>query len=199
MPTLDELAIKHCTDKASHSHAYMTMYAQWMESSRGKPIKLLEIGLGLGGSARMWVEAFPNAEIWVIDIKPTVNAEGAKIICGPQQDPAVWMQLPFGFDFIIDDGSHIPDHQIKSLHLGFPKLNPGGMYFIEDCHCAQHPNFNPSQEDILYSYIWSLMRQQQLDWSSGDFYKTRNGLDGLARDIYAYHFYKSVICLERAK
>jgi hypothetical protein len=33
---------------------------------------------------------------------------------------------------IVDDGSHIPEHQILSFNLLFNKLLPGGTYIIED-------------------------------------------------------------------
>jgi hypothetical protein len=37
------------------------------------------------------------------------------------------------FDIIIDDGSHIEDHILKTFHTLFEKyLSPGGIYFVED-------------------------------------------------------------------
>ncbi len=36
------------------------------------------------------------------------------------------------YDIIIDDGSHVPQHQIISLACLLPALNPGGLYIIED-------------------------------------------------------------------
>ena len=35
------------------------------------------------------------------------------------------------YDIIIDDGSHIPGHQLTSLACLLPALNPGGLYVIE--------------------------------------------------------------------
>lgn len=37
-----------------------------------------------------------------------------------------------GIDIIIDDGSHINEHVIKSFSILFPLLNMGGIYAIED-------------------------------------------------------------------
>ena len=37
-----------------------------------------------------------------------------------------------GFDVIVDDGSHRPDHQQVSLDFLFHHVKPGGLYFIED-------------------------------------------------------------------
>ena len=36
------------------------------------------------------------------------------------------------YDIIIDDGSHVPQHQITSLACLLPALNPGGLYIIEN-------------------------------------------------------------------
>ena len=35
-------------------------------------------------------------------------------------------------DIIIDDGSHIEEHQIFTFGVLFPKLKPGGVYIVED-------------------------------------------------------------------
>lgn len=200
MASLTELAHKHCTDKREILHNYMPMYTRFMESYRNTAKRILEIGMGLGGSGRMWVEAFPYSEIWIIDIKPQVEVIGAKVVVGSQQDQATWDKITAtDFDFIIDDGSHVPGHQISSMLMGFAKLKPGGVWFIEDTHCDFHENFNPSGADIIYKWVWELMMAQQADISTGDFYKVRAGLTGIAKDVYAYHFYKSVIALEKAK
>ena len=37
-------------------------------------------------------------------------------------------------DIIIDDGSHIFDHQLLSFNVLFPKLKPRGIYVIEDVY-----------------------------------------------------------------
>ncbi len=42
--------------------------------------------------------------------------------------------LAKGFDVIIDDGSHVTEHQILTAECLLPRLNPGGVYVIEDCY-----------------------------------------------------------------
>lgn len=37
---------------------------------------------------------------------------------------------------IVDDGSHIPSHQMASWHYLFKTLKPGGIYVIEDLHTS---------------------------------------------------------------
>lgn len=36
------------------------------------------------------------------------------------------------FDVVIDDGSHVPSHQLISFESLWPSIVPGGFYFIED-------------------------------------------------------------------
>ena len=40
--------------------------------------------------------------------------------------------LGHGFDFIVDDGSHIPEHQVMTANVFMPLLKPDGIYTIED-------------------------------------------------------------------
>ena len=39
-------------------------------------------------------------------------------------------------DLIVDDGSHKSSDQIKTLELLREKLNPGGIYILEDTHTS---------------------------------------------------------------
>jgi hypothetical protein len=46
------------------------------------------------------------------------------------------------FDIIIDDGSHIPVHQIKSFEVLFHDgLKDKGVYICEDCHSSYWPRY----------------------------------------------------------
>ena len=46
-----------------------------------------------------------------------------------------------GIDVVIDDGSHISQHVIKSFEILYPMLSPGGLYFIEDLHTSYWPKY----------------------------------------------------------
>ena len=51
-------------------------------------------------------------------------------------------------DIILDDGSHVPEHQIDSFVYLFKNLlSPGGVYVIEDIECS----FWDSESEI-YGY-----------------------------------------------
>lgn len=39
---------------------------------------------------------------------------------------------PEGFDILLDDGSHVPEHQFASFVHMWSAIRPGGVYMIED-------------------------------------------------------------------
>jgi hypothetical protein len=84
---------------------------------------------------RMWRDYFSKAVITGIDIKrPTVDTTGYWFyICDQSNEENLNELLPNeNFDIIIDDGSHVLEHQITSRKCLFKRLNKGGLYIIED-------------------------------------------------------------------
>ncbi len=136
--TLDEIGLRHGTDKASSHHNYLAFYEYFMAPLRDAPINLLEIGVYQGASLRTWREYFPKAKIVGVDI--TVNClqfatDRIKIELADQSNLEHLAQLAAThgpFDVIIEDGSHMWEHQITSLRGLFPHLKDGGYYVVED-------------------------------------------------------------------
>jgi cephalosporin hydroxylase len=142
-PTLDEIATRCGTDKATSGHAYTTDYDQLFTPKRFKPIVLLELGWGRGRSAIMWQQYFPNANaITYIDdvfLEWVHPIRGIHRYQGDQTDPELIQQAArnhAGFDIIIDDASHIQTKTLTSHKLLWPHLRPGGYYAIEDADAA---------------------------------------------------------------
>lgn len=141
---LEDLFNKYGCDKAKKHH-YHRVYQPEFESLKDKPINILEIGVFKGDSIRAWLEFFPNATIYAIDIFVRYSPEEIDIL----QDPRVkWLRADstnfaireqikqewprIRFDIIIDDGLHTPDANTKTLHNLFPLLKKNGMFFVED-------------------------------------------------------------------
>jgi hypothetical protein len=134
------LAEKHGTDKRpeplghGYTHYYHSLFAGWEESVH----KVMEIGIDVGASLRMWEEYFPNAMIFGLDCDRTKLFSSPRIECFlcDQSDRVSLRDAAFrvgdGFDFILDDGSHQPRHQIESAREFVPLLSPSGIYVIED-------------------------------------------------------------------
>ena len=51
-------------------------------------------------------------------------------------------------DIIIDDGSHLNEHVIKTFQILFPKLKNGGIYVIEDTQTAYWPDYGGDSENL---------------------------------------------------
>jgi hypothetical protein len=137
---LDYLGKKFGTDKSSLVHNYLKFYQQFFDKLRCKEnFKMLEIGVHNGASLHMWNEYFDNAELIVgMDINPETTRfqEGHIVIEIADQsniDSLVSLGNKYGaFDVVIDDGSHIWDHQIISFQYLFPFVKDSGYYIIED-------------------------------------------------------------------
>jgi len=61
----------------------------------------------------------------------------AGIFIGHQAESEFWervLRAVPGFDIVIDDGSHLPRHQLAALRSLLPNVRPGGAYVTEDMH-----------------------------------------------------------------
>ena len=86
-----------------------------------------------------------------LDIQREIFNEDVKIFKGDQSNINdlinVVNQIP-KCDIIIDDGSHVPEHQLKTFYYLFENLlKDGGTYVIEDVECSY---WKPS--DKIYGY-----------------------------------------------
>ena len=162
---LEELGIKHGTDKSGPKHHYTRdVYPQYLEALRDQPIRLLELGIYKGASARMWSEylTHPKSEIVVADnwdLALKANVGRAKAVwCDFRMNTALRDLTKEGmFDVIIDDSSHIPVCQNECLIELTKSLKPGGLYFIEDCHSGNNrkslKNLQASTEETYTDYL----------------------------------------------
>lgn len=135
---LDEIGLRFGTDKASPHHDYLRIYEALFAPLRDKPLKILEIGVLNGASLRTWEAYFPNARIVGADIDPLARRFRSARIDVEYMDQSNLEDLARvaakhqPFDIIIEDGSHLWDHQILSLRALFPFLRSGGFYIVED-------------------------------------------------------------------
>lgn len=137
-PTLHELGIHHHTDKAVY-HLFTVIYDTWFSKLRDEQIRLLEIGVLLGGSLRMWEEYFPNAELHGADIDDRSEYATSRIhIYQTDQTKSDQLQvLPRDCHIIVDDGGHTMLQQQLTLATLFDShLLPGGTYILEDLHTS---------------------------------------------------------------
>lgn len=160
---LKPIAAKYGSDKCAW-HSYGRIYDALFEGATVR--KVLEIGIGYvgllgaayqnGASLRMWAEYFPEAEVYGLDIRPdalinegrihSVQCDQGKIASLLAARDAIGA----GFDLIVDDGSHQPEHQILSALVLWPCVAPGGRYVIEDVwNAAAVSPFLPFAHEVM--------------------------------------------------
>jgi hypothetical protein len=119
------------------AHTYINEYEKLLGPYRENSV-VLEIGICQGESLKMWNEYFINSTVYGIDItdqyiKDLINENKYNIIIGDATSEEILTELSdLKFDVIIDDGSHRIDDQINSFNILKDKMNPNGIYIIED-------------------------------------------------------------------
>ncbi len=133
---LESIGQKMETDKASANHNYLDKYEFLLAPMRDKAFTLLELGVFLGASERMWQEYFPHAQIIGVDIAENCRNfadERINILIRDLSDETVLKELAeIHPRIIVDDASHLWSHQIKALFSLFSSLPSGGIYILED-------------------------------------------------------------------
>lgn len=138
------------TDKV-YTHGYDNIYPTFLENLRDLEFNMLEIGVNEGDSINFWGEYFPLSNIYGIDINSEWSNDRCITYRFDQSNPSdlkkIVEKVP-SCKFIIDDGSHIPYHQLITFNELFDNLlEDGGVYIIEDIEC----NYWGSKEKI-YGY-----------------------------------------------
>jgi len=153
--SLDTISKKYKLDKnILFGHDYIPGYESLFESRRFHKLNILEIGIGSvengqmahiihtgyksGGSVKCWSEYFPNAQIYAMDLYKhmELDTERIKTFVADQSSSKdllnVVNQINDKLDIIIDDGSHVGEHQAFTFIFLNKYLNKNGIYAIED-------------------------------------------------------------------
>lgn len=120
-------------------HSYIEYYERYFEPHRALG-SVLEIGVMTGGSMLLWQHYFDSVFLTGVDLRNGFNAE---LPFQSELGYAVWhwgvdstdhTQIPDlkQHRFVIDDGAHDLESQIKTLKNYWQFVQPGGTYFIED-------------------------------------------------------------------
>jgi hypothetical protein len=208
---LKALAVVNRSDKWG-SHWYAQHYEQYFAPLRHKRLNILEIGIGGyddpkrgGASLRMWRTYFPSSNIYGIDIcdKSLHDEPRIKTFKGSQVDEPFLdhvMQEIGHVDIIIDDGSHLNEHVIRTFELLFPRLAPNGLYVVEDTQTSYWREYGGSSDNL-----------NQPDTSMSLFKKLTDGLNYCEfekegyeptyfdKHIIAMHFYHNMVFIQKGR
>jgi hypothetical protein len=182
LETAKTTSVPIVTDKVT-THTYQTMYGMFLLPfySHKPNMKMMEIGLGCdmnygpGASVALWKKLFPKAELWEAEFngrcvdssRAKGQLDGVFTVVGDQGDvPTLnrWVNETHGanFDIVIDDGGH-KNTQIKnSFDVLWPKLNRGGLYFIEDLQVQHTPHFDDTGGKAVFQKIINDWTEQLL-------------------------------------
>lgn len=181
---------------------YLEVYERYFSSLRNKHCKILEIGVQNGGSLQLYQKYFPFAEKIVgVDIDPKckrVESGNILIEIGSQADRdflADVSDVHGPFDIVIDDGSHVFEHQIASFETLFPRLPPTGVYIVEDTHTSYLPDFGGGvrKQDSFIEYGKFVLDQVNAPFFADPDSKTA----WLAEHLYSVSFYDSMVVFEK--
>ncbi len=110
----------------------------------------------------MWRQYFGgNAHIYGVDIQPeclAYESDRVEVFIGDQGDRKFWQEFRTKvprLDIVIDDGSHVPEHQRITLEELLPHLRPGGVFLTED----MHGNWVYGAMNPFASYVHGLAHQ----------------------------------------
>ena len=156
---LKMLAMLNNSDKWG-SHWYAQHYERHFAPLRHRRLNLLEIGIGGyenpklgGGSLRMWRTYFPRGHIFGLDIfdKSLHDERRIRTFKGSQVDEKILDEIltTIGrLDIVIDDGSHLNEHVLRTFAMLFPRLDQNGVYVIEDTQTSYWPRYGGSSEQL---------------------------------------------------
>lgn len=221
--SLADLSLLYPTDKGPSGHNYVALYEKYFNSLQHQSIKFLEIGFYHGDSARLWDNYFTQANLFFIDINPTLFQQYGHTLStrcsyhvvdqGKQTDLLKFIKDVGGeFDIIIDDGGHLMHQQIISFKTLFPYLKPGGLYIIEDLHTSYwqsyggsgsmaQPKINPNTTIYFLQQLINDVNFIGATTGSADVIKCSSALTQklsyYQKHIKSIHFYNSICFIEK--
>lgn len=175
--TADASTLSWSKDYPNHScWSYTKTYEKYMNSRKYNHISMLEIGVCDKrfpyASIKMWLSHFNDVDFYAVDnfwghkigekaddiLK--LNKQGVTFIYGDQGSFDDWDDLnknyPEKFDFLVEDGSHWPNHMMISLWKSIGIMKQGGYFFMEDIQ-------NPLKSRGWFKYDNALIAQELLE------------------------------------
>tara|TARA_Y100000389_G_C17186994_1_gene376909 strand:+ start:12 stop:581 length:570 start_codon:yes stop_codon:yes gene_type:complete len=142
--SLEEIVDNQRTDKNT-LHSYLPLYQKLLISKKETAKNVLEVGIHMGGSIKMWSEFFTNANVYGLDIIDTINEDcesikhNDKIILHTSTDAynndffiTHFLNKNIKCDFMLDDGPHSLESMKQFIKLYSQIMTDDGILIIED-------------------------------------------------------------------
>lgn len=190
--TLPDLITKYNSDK--NNYGYPNVYESLFRNFKEKPINLLEIGIGTmipgahssmvhvygesntytpGASLRAFRDYFIKGNIYGGDVQLdcmfTEERINTFLFDSTVEEQCNSVLGNLKFEIIIDDGDHSNSSQEATFRNLWPRVLPGGYYFIEDVSAYGNESFyytwQERLEDVLNdATYWD---KQKTPWGDG--------------------------------
>ena len=134
MELLGDIMNRCGTDRNSN-HRYAHAYTQLFQDREAVEL-ILEVGIAAGAGMLAWREWFPKATVVGLDIHPCAceRLDRLEFHLGDQRDRLACERAANGrlFDMILDDATHLLDHNLLTMFWLWPFVRPGGVYVVEE-------------------------------------------------------------------
>ena len=165
---------------------YFPIYDRHLGRYRGRPARVLEIGVYRGGGLDLLRSYLgPEAYLVGIDIDESARVtvgERHPVEIGDQTDADFLRRIADEhgpFDVVIDDGGHTMRQQVCSLEWLFPLMTDEGTYIVEDTHTSywnEYADHGPAElsfiewlklrVDDLHAYHYSRSESLSAPWQT---------------------------------
>jgi len=200
---LEALYYSHHGRIAYKWHHYLELYDRHLGRFRGRPVRILELGIFVGGSLQIWKSYFgEHAVIHGVDIDPTCAQFSEERIVphiGSQADAGFLKQVVDqmgGVDVVIDDASHRGSDQITSFEVLYPLIDVNGVYICEDTRASYWSQYEGGyrRTGTFIEYAKGLVDQLHA-WYIEDEATARD--ETFARMTLGILFYDSMVVFEK--
>lgn len=185
-------------DKWMH---YLPIYHRHLSPYRGKPIRVLEIGVYRAGGLRMLRHYLGDQAMIVgLDVDELAKAAAGsdfEVMLGDQASVETLESVNFKFgpfDVVIDDGGHTMDQQITTVETLFPLLSDGGVFIVEDCHTSYWDEFGGGLRRAGSFIEWAKSR---VDDMHSTHHHEIDHYSEWATHVDGMHFYDSVVVMDK--
>ena len=181
---------------------FLKIYDDYFKNFKNKKINILEIGVHEGKSLMIWKDYFPKANIIGIDLKSyNFNINRIFTFQGDQTDINFLLGVSRKFkkfDIIIDDGSHVCSHIIKTFSALFDFLKEDGLYICEDLQTSYWPRYggsriNLNKKNTSLSFFKTLVDSGNYESYDRPFYK-KSKFDGKIKFV---HFFQNLVIIKK--
>lgn len=140
---LSSLADNDRTDKNT-THSYLDLYESLLSNKRDTARNVLEVGIHVGGSIKLWNDYFKNATVHALDVMNIDNVwdilknnDRIKLYTSTNaydenKFKENFLDKNIKCDFMLDDGPHTLESMIYFIRLYSQLMTDDGILIIED-------------------------------------------------------------------